>query len=93
MAVGVDEMDWDDNLDCCQYNWPSVSDSREYRAKVKKVILDVIDKCTVTSVDDWHNDLWIVLMGIAHERIHLETSAVIMSRLPLHMVKPIEAFV
>jgi formylglycine-generating enzyme required for sulfatase activity len=31
---------------------------------------------------------WILLMGIEHEKIHLETSAVIISQVPLNMLKP-----
>src|SRR5690554_1315953 len=41
-AIGVDEMSWDD-LDNNNYDWPPVSEVREYRDEAKKVILDVID--------------------------------------------------
>jgi hypothetical protein len=41
-AVGVDEMDWDD-LNAGHYDWPSVPQAREFRAKVKQMVLDVID--------------------------------------------------
>jgi hypothetical protein len=37
--------------------------------------------------------MWVLLMGIEHERIHLETSAVIMRRVPIEYIKPVEAFV
>lgn len=30
--------------------------------------------------------MWIILMGIEHERIHLETSSVIIRRLPIEEV-------
>lgn len=63
-------MDWDD-LNESHYEWPSVADTKEYRDKVKNVIIDAIDKSRVESIDNWHNDLWVVLLGIEHERIHL----------------------
>lgn len=37
--------------------------------------------------------MWIMLLGIEHERIHLETSAVIMRRVPLQLIRPIEGFI
>ena len=35
---------------------------------------------------DWDNPFWIVMMGIEHERIHLETSSVLIRQLPLDQV-------
>jgi 5-histidylcysteine sulfoxide synthase/putative 4-mercaptohistidine N1-methyltranferase len=86
-AIGVDEMSWDD-LDNNHYNWPPVSEVREYRDKVKAVILDVIDNTPLELPIDWDNPFWIVMMGIEHERIHLETSSVLIRQLPLYDVRP-----
>ena len=36
---------------------------------------------------DWDNPFWVILMGIEHQRIHLETSSVIIRRLPIEMVR------
>ena len=91
-AVGVDEMDWDD-LNESHYEWPSIADTKVYREKVKRVILNVIENAEEKIMKDWHNDLWVLLLGIEHERIHLETSAVIMRRVPLEMISSVEAFV
>lgn len=85
-------MDWDD-LNESHYDWPSVAETLEYRNQVKKVILDVIDEAGGGVIKNWHNDLWVLLLGIEHERIHLETSAVIMRRVPLDLIKNVEAFV
>ena len=63
-------MDWDD-LNECHYDWPSVEDTTKYRNQVKEVILDAIDGSTSTSIESWSCDLWVLLMGIEHERIHL----------------------
>lgn len=85
-AIGVDEMSWDD-LNERHYNWPSVSAVREYRDNVKKVILDVIDRTQLVLPIDWESPFWIIMMGIEHERIHLETSSVLIRQLPLDKVR------
>ncbi len=59
---------------------------REYRDKAKAVILDVIDNTPLELPIDWDNPFWIVMMGIEHERIHLETSSVLIRQLPLEDV-------
>ena len=81
-AIGVDEMSWDD-LDNNNYNWPPVSEVRAYRDEAKRIILDVIDNSALQLPIDWDNPFWIVMMGIEHERIHLETSSVLIRQLPL----------
>ena len=35
----------------------------------------------------WDHPFWVILMGIEHQRIHLETSSVIIRRLPIEMVR------
>lgn len=84
-AIGVDEMSWDD-LDNNHYNWPSVPAVRDYRNKAKEVILKVIDEAPLTMPVDWQSPFWIIMMGIEHERIHLETSSVLIRQLPLDEV-------
>ncbi|MBP1637949.1 MAG: hypothetical protein H6Q18_738 [Bacteroidetes bacterium] len=84
-AIGVDEMSWDD-LDNNHYNWPEVQAVRDYRNKAKDVILKVIDETQFSMPIDWKNPLWIIMMGIEHERIHLETSSVLIRQLPLNEV-------
>lgn len=75
-------MDWDD-LNESHYEWPSVSDTTKFREQVKNLILEVINRSTIDKIENWHSDMWVLLMGIEHERIHLETSAVIMRRVPI----------
>ncbi len=84
-AIGVDEMSWDD-LDNKNYNWPEVEAVRDYREKVKERILELIDNTPLNLPIDWGNPFWIVMMGIEHERIHLETSSVLIRQLPLDEV-------
>lgn len=86
-AVGVDEMSWDD-LDDTHYDWPAVADVMAYRQQVRKVVLDVIDNAPLTLPLDWNNPWWAIIMGIEHERIHLETSSVLIRQQNIDWVQP-----
>ncbi|GAA3721969.1 5-histidylcysteine sulfoxide synthase [Oceanisphaera sediminis] len=81
-AIGVDEMSWDD-LNSAHYDWPTVAETRAYRARVREVVDRLISEMPLTLPITQDSPAWIVLMGIEHERIHLETSSVIMRMLPL----------
>ncbi len=81
-AVGVDEMSWDD-LDSTHYDWPSVNEVREYRQQVKRLVCQLIDEMDLSLPIKPDSLAWIILMGTEHERIHLETSSVIMRMLPI----------
>ena len=82
MAVGVDEMSWDD-LNKAHYDWPSVAAVRRYRAAVRDLVDEFIQTMPLELPIRWDSPAWIILMGIEHERIHLETSSVIMRQMPL----------
>jgi len=86
-AIGVDEMSWDD-LNEAHYDWPSVDEVRQYRRQVREAVLQVIDETNFTLPINWESPMWPVLMGIEHERIHLETSSVLIRQLPLALVEP-----
>ncbi|PSW20881.1 SAM-dependent methyltransferase [Photobacterium sanctipauli] len=86
-AIGVDEMSWDD-LDDTHYDWPSVDAVKSYRDQVKATVNNVIDTMPLSLPIEQDSPAWIILMGIEHERIHLETSSVIIRQLPLDMVTP-----
>ncbi|MBO1254203.1 5-histidylcysteine sulfoxide synthase [Alteromonas sp. 5E99-2] len=87
MAIGVDEMSWDD-LNDANYNWPSVSVVQAYRDKVKSLVLNLIDTINLTLPIQWRDPFWIILMGIEHERIHLETSSVLIRQMDINYVQP-----
>ncbi|MFM7207854.1 MAG: 5-histidylcysteine sulfoxide synthase [Planctomycetaceae bacterium] len=82
MAVGVDEMSWDD-LNTAHYDWPSVATVRRYRAAMRGLVDDFIQTMPLELPIAWNSPAWVILMGIEHERIHLETSSVIMRQMPL----------
>ena len=82
MAVGVDEMSWDD-LNTAHYEWPSVAAVRRYRAAMRQLVDEFIQTMPLELPITWNSPAWVILMGIEHERIHLETSSVIMRQMPL----------
>lgn len=88
--VGVDEMSWDD-MSKNDMTWPALQDVIEYRQTVYEIIRNLIE----THRDfDASGDgslqgrpVWALVMGFEHERIHLETSSVLIRELPLKFVK------
>lgn len=85
-AIGVDEMSWDD-LNESHYQWPDPDDVREYRAQVRSCIDQLITELPITLPIGWNNPFWTIMMGIEHERIHLETSSVLIRQLPLERLQ------
>ena len=81
-AIGVDEMSWDD-LNQSHYQWPRISEIRAYRDAVKEKILFLIDTLPLSLPISWESPFWAIMMCIEHERIHLETSSVLIRQLPL----------
>jgi len=85
-AIGVDEMNWDD-MDSKHYVWPKVEEVKAYRLQVRQKIEDLIDTLPLSLPISQEDPMWIILMGIEHERIHLETSSVLHRQLPINMIK------
>lgn len=86
-AVGVDEMSWDD-LNSAHYDWPSVAEVKAYRDSVRELVLNLIDTAPLDLPVSWDHPWWAIVMGIEHERIHLETSSVLIRQHCLSRVKP-----
>ena len=82
MAVGVDEMSWDD-LNAAHYDWPSVAAVRAYRREVRRRVDAFIRSMPLELPIRQESPAWVILMGIEHERIHLETSSAILRQMPL----------
>ena len=87
-AIGVDEMSWDD-LDEKNYDWPTVDEVRAYRKEVRAFVSGVIQELPLSIPITWDSPFWVIMMGIEHQRIHLETSSVIIRRLSIEEVRPL----
>ncbi|MFO7659705.1 MAG: DinB family protein, partial [Candidatus Cloacimonadaceae bacterium] len=85
-AVGVDEMSWDD-LNEASYDWPRVSEVKAYRDQVRAFMDKLISELPLQMPINWNSQWWPIIMCIEHERIHLETSSVLIRQLPLDEVK------
>ena len=86
--TGVDEMNWDDLHDGEQDIWPELDAVREYRAQVYGLVKEVIQ--THPALDKpitMASPAWSLAMCFEHERIHLETSSVLIRELPLEYVR------
>jgi len=86
-AVGVDEMSWDD-LDSTHYDWPTVDEVRAYRKAMRAMVDKLITTMPLALPITWESSWWPIVMGIEHERIHLETSSVLIRQHALHFVQP-----
>lgn len=89
--TGVDEMRWDDLHEGNQDVWPSVREVREYRAEVYRVVSELIE--THPLLDQKHMPItmdkpsWALVMSFEHDRIHLETTSVLIRELPIEFVR------
>jgi 5-histidylcysteine sulfoxide synthase len=100
MAVGVDEMSWDD-LDPNSYVWPSFPEAEanpeEATAFLQKVfdfrrnVRLYVDDMMARQPMEWpikKDSFWyVILMGIEHEHIHIETSSVILRQAEMDLVQ------
>ncbi len=86
-AVGVDEMSWDD-LSEAHCDWPAVAEVGAYRNEVRRVVDALISAMPLALPIGWNSPWWAILMGIEHERIHLETSSVLIRQHELRYVRP-----
>ncbi|OQS04008.1 hypothetical protein THRCLA_03709 [Thraustotheca clavata] len=79
--VGVDEMRWDD-MSKNEKEWPSVDEMMAYRRQVYGIIKEIL--LTHEEFADGHapitpkSQTWALFMAMEHDRIHLETSSVLM---------------
>lgn len=88
-AIGVDEMSWDD-LNEAHYNWPGVPEVKAYRDQVRARVDELICSLPMDTPITWESPWWAILMGIEHQRIHLETSSVLIRQLPIGEVKQLD---
>lgn len=89
--TGVDEMSWDD-LSNNGVPWPSLAEVHEYRKDVYEVVTKLISSLTDDKLSDINisKPLWALVMSFEHERIHLETSSVLINEMSLrYLQKPL----
>ena len=92
--TGVDEMTWDVNTQDGKINWPTREEVSAYREEVYNLVTDIINKneqlfttkiSNKTPLDK--TPLWSLLMSFEHERIHLETSSVLIRETTIEHIR------
>jgi len=85
LETGVDEMSWDD-MSKNQMKWPSVEEVHDYKKKAYQQIIEVIKNVSLEKRGP-DSPLWSLWMGIEHEKIHIETSSVLLREMPLEFLE------
>lgn len=80
LARGVDPATRDD---LTTFAWPSKTQVSNYRANVYTIVSELINALDLPQGPvDAGNPLWALLMALEHQRIHFETSSVLIRQLP-----------
>lgn len=86
--TGVDEMSWDDLHEGEDGIWPTVAQAQDYRQQVYQIVHRLIEKHPAFDEPiTMDSPAWALVMCFEHERIHLETSSVLMRELPLKYLR------
>ena len=90
---GVDEMTWDQLHEGKRDIWPPMDQVRDYRRQVYDLIRDLIaNHPALAEPINQERQTWALVMAFEHERIHLETSSVLMRELPSELLKVPDAW-
>jgi len=80
--MGVDPENEEDLApDLSETQWPPLIDVWDYRKNAFELICKLIEHTTIDLPISWESPLWVVLMGMEHDRIHFETSTVLIRQL------------
>ena len=89
-AVGVDP-DLPKNLEIASI-WPTVQEVREYRNTIYNVVHEVLDRIDLSKPISQESPLWAIMMTLEHDRIHFETSSVLIRQLDVELVQRPESW-
>lgn len=88
-AQGVDPAS-SDELDVLS-QWPTIDQVETYREEVKRRVSEIIDAMDPSMKIDLESPYWALMMAIEHDRIHFETSSVLIRQLDADLLeKPAE---
>jgi 5-histidylcysteine sulfoxide synthase len=86
--IGVDpEKPEELNEAIAHLEWPQVAQTWEYREQAYSVIYELIKTTPITLPIHPTHPLWALMMGMEHQRIHIETSSMLIRQLPIERVK------
>ena len=76
-----------------QVQWPSLTEVNIYRDKIYAIVKTVIQTSPIPSQITPSDPAWAILMGLEHDRIHFETSSVLIRQLDESYLSRPEAWV
>lgn len=89
LETGVDEMSWDD-MSKNEMQWPRLEVIHAYKKivyqRIKELILTHPSLENASTISHSH-PMWALFMGFEHEKIHFETSSVLIRELPIELVE------
>ncbi|HBR00454.1 MULTISPECIES: 5-histidylcysteine sulfoxide synthase [unclassified Roseofilum] len=68
-------------------NWPQVEQVWDYREKAKETITEVLKTCPLNLPITQNHPLWALIMGMEHNRIHFETSSMLLRQFSVDHLK------
>jgi 5-histidylcysteine sulfoxide synthase len=83
-AVGVDPSTKDD-LE--KYGWPQYEKVVEFRTNIFDAVMEVLESVELPHKIDWDSPYWTIVMAIEHERIHFETSSVLIRQYTPELIR------
>lgn len=84
-AKGVDPHS-SDELESPTPTWPDIETVRSYRQRAFEIVGEVIANLSHPPKVDAEHPLWSLFMGLEHDRIHLETSSMLIRQLDVSKV-------
>mmetsp|Transcript_3361 Transcript_3361/g.10555 ORF Transcript_3361/g.10555 Transcript_3361/m.10555 type:complete len:893 (-) Transcript_3361:53-2731(-) len=90
--TGVDELSWDnmEEMNSPDFAWPTVEETVAFRERVKAKLEALVGSMPEPATEGQvgpDSPWWAMFMGFDHERIHLETSSVLIRQLPVDAVR------
>ncbi|MEC9396473.1 MAG: 5-histidylcysteine sulfoxide synthase [Myxococcota bacterium] len=85
-ARGVDPHT-SDELESPTPTWPDIQTVHDYRARAHALVTNVIASITRPPRVDAEHPLWALFMGLEHDRIHFETSSMLIRQLDASKVE------
>lgn len=67
--------------------WAKIEQLWHYRHQAYNTVINIIEKTPLTLPITPDNLWWGIVMGIEHQRIHIETSSMLIRQLPVELVK------
>lgn len=86
--IGVDPDTPDELQDAiASKQWHDVEALWIYRQQVRKKVTEIIEKTPLDLPITPQSQWWAIIMGIEHQRIHIETSSMLIRQLPVELIR------